>query len=939
MRLNQPAAQDAVLFSPKLVLFSQSKNRTSEQIPKGKLMINLIRFLLLLSLFAPTAKGQDSAATPLPSPTAPSDESPIAPASPPPVDPLALEPPVVDHLNLKPVDELKPARIVMEIPEPEITAEEVQKLLVSVYGEKDVAVRVKVIKEDNPLTLELYSPMDQTVRGLIQVRRMDSREQKKANRSSSDTAEEKEVADRVKVIKENNPFAPEVDSPRDRIVYLKNAGAESVQSIVDDIFGADVTTGVDSRTNVVILSGPAAKLHEALALVDKLDTADPAPAEMQETQKRASSYRAPSELKMGPAERRVGELLEERRLSLSSGTGNATIDDEQEKSLREAIAAAFDERQAQQLAEIEELSTRLQELSKKVQGRQAKPQQMIERRLSDLLEFQSLESDELPQPQTLESSFRGVRTEEALFSRNPVILFFGAGDDEDSLGQIALMHRLQHLGHPVELVDIRDNPKLAARFEIQQTPTVITVRDGAERARIVGPTTLQNLYSDIVKATHRVRMPLMNESLDPIEEKETLPLDYTAATFGGVLYFRADFSKPCLEMDKTVERLRVDGAYIETIEVDKHPKAAKQYDVEVVPSLVLIRQGKVFSSIEGFTSYENIRAQFDPKSHEFRPKEIIGHADSQRAPGAGILSDSQPVKLSALKIILVNKGASLTLEADARIKSVSGFDTKVVTVQAVEGNPRQLRIQGISANATTITIQQEDKEPQSYDVRVKHDTRDIEVVLKQTFPGEEITVDAITETTVLLKGSVSAELIRERAVSLAEQFYPSVLDHLEVRSATYEVGTVRSPNLMEQDPSTESLFQSVMRLSSRAAAIKADLNGETGELRNRPKDDPRAIEVREQLNVGLAQIRAEADEYQKFVTSALDLGKSPLENARSDLDRHRQLSEKGAVPISELRKSEAALVKAEAAFKQLTQIQEVLSSITASAADAQGRAY
>ena len=549
-------------------------------------MINLIRFLLLVSLVAPTAKGQDSAATPLFSPTAPSDELPNAPEPQPPVDPLtSLEPPIADD---------PPARNVMEIPEPKITAEE------------------------------------------------------------------KEVADRVKVIKENNPLTLELDSPRDRIVYLKNAGAESVQSIVDDIFGADVTTGVDSRTNVLILSGPASKLNEALALVDKLDTADPAPVGIQEIQKPASRYLAPRKLKMGPAERRVGELLEEHRLSRSRGTGKANIDDEQFKSLREAIAAAFDERQAQQLAEIEELSTRLQDLSKTVRGRQAKRQQMIERRLKDLLKSQSLESNELPQPQTLESSFRGVRTEEDLFSRNPVILFFGAGDDEDSIGQIALMHRLQGQGHPVDLIDIRDNPKLAARFEIQQTPTVIAVRDGAERARIVGPTTLQNLYSDIVKATHK-----------------------------------------------------------------------------------------------------------DPD----------------------------------------------------------------------------------------------------------------------------------------------------------------------------EAGTERSSNNMEQDTSTESLFQSVMRLSSRAAVIKADLNGETGELRNRPKDDPRAIEVREQLNVGLAQNQAQAAEYQKFVASAANLAKTRLENAQSALDRHRQLSEQGIVPVSELRKSEEALAEAEAAFKQLTQIQEVLSSINASAEDAQGRAF
>ena len=543
-------------------------------------MIRLPRFLLLLSLTAPTALGQDALPAPQPStfPAAPTPELPAAPEASASVDPLTSKPLFADDRA------------------------------------PDSGSNANAERLPDPLSPPPLSPMPV----------------------------------------ETKP-TKESDVREVKIVYLKNSEAKTVQSIVYDIFGADVTPGVDSRTNALILSGPVAKLNEALALVDTLDTADPAPAAIQDLQKPALSSVTSRERKMGPAERRVGELLEEHRLSRTRGTGKAKIDDEQEKSLREAIAAAFDERQAQQLAEIEELSTRLQKLSETVQGRQANRQQMIERRLNDLLKSESPEPNELLQPRTLESSFRGVRTEEDLFSRNPVILFFGAGDDEDSIGQIALMHRLQGQGHPVELIDIRDNPNLAARFEIQQIPTVIAVRDGAEAARTVGPTTHKALYSHIVKATHK-----------------------------------------------------------------------------------------------------------DP----------------------------------------------------------------------------------------------------------------------------------------------------------------------------YEEATERSSNNMEQDTSTESLFQSVMRLSSRAAAIKADLKGETGELRNLSPGHPRAIEVREQLNVGLAQIQTQAAEYQKFVASASNLGKSRLENARWDRDRHRQLFEKGAVPVSELRKSEAVLVGAEAAFKQLTQIQEVLSSIAAPAEDA-----
>jgi thiol-disulfide isomerase/thioredoxin len=883
-------------------------------------MINLIRLLLLVSLVAPTAKGQDSAATPLPSPTAPSDELPNAPEPQPPVDPLtSLEPPVADD---------PPAGIVMDIPEPKITAEE------------------------------------------------------------------KDVADRVKVIKENNPLAPEVDSPRDRIVYLKNAGAESVQSIVKDIFGADVTTGVDPRTNVLILSGPAAKLNEALALVDKLDGLEPAPLGIQEIQKRASSYLAPHELRMGPAERRVGELLEEHRLSGSRGTGRATIDDEQEKSLREAIAAAFDERQAQQLAEIEELSARLQELSKTVRSRQAKRQQMIERRLNDLLKSQSLESDELPQPQTLESSFRGVRTEEDLFSRNPVILFFGAGDDEDSIGQIALMHRLQGQGHPVELIDVRDNPNLAARFEIQQIPTVIAVRDGAETARTVGPTTLQNLYSDIVKAADEDPLPSEDKRLPKVEERPVTEDVVTSTRDYGpddkwVLYFRADWSAPCKEFDKTVSRLKEDGALIETIEIDTHPRLAEGFNVDVVPSLVFIREGKVHR-IEGLTSYEKIRAQFDPKSHEFRPSTVIASPDSAVKPGQSSVDGinvQSPLMASAVDPVrLTEVGTSLRRKATDVLKQMKEGLVSRKALHSARKNDVQSDVK------PDVRLRELEASLQGYSSQAQDIKTDVEIYLR-----------LISQKLDLINAQLSVFRTRLQTKQKANEKLPgafpaSELEEAEAEVAKYvaevellktvqEIFTTASstateaidltrpqrdvdsaplpdpfqgPNTISSETSgnpdskgsgsgnqsqvspdsgianesTESLFQSVMQLSSRAAAIKADLKGETGELRTLSPGHPRAIEVREQLNVGLAQIQAQAAEYQKFVASVANLAKTRLENARSDLDRRRQLSEQGIVPVSELRKSEDGMAEAEAAFKQLTQIQEVLGSIAAPAADA-----
>ena len=92
--------------------------------------------------------------------------------------------------------------------------------------------------------------------------------------------------------------------------------------------------------------------------------------------------------------------------------------------------------------------------------------------------------------------------------------------------------------------------------------------------------------------------------------------------------------------------------------------------------------------------------------------------------------------------------------------------------------------------------------------------------------------------------------------------------------------------------------------------------------------------MREQLNVGLAQIRAQAAQYQKFVASVLKSATVKLENAKSDLDRVQKLNENGAASPSSIQKAEGALADAETAFQQLTQIQELLSSITAPAEDA-----
>jgi hypothetical protein len=448
------------------------------------------------------------------------------------------------------------------------------------------------------------------------------------------------------------------------------------------------------------------------------------------------------------------------------------------------------------------------------------------------------------------------------------------------------MHRLQGLGHPVELIDIRDNPNLAARFEIQQIPTVIAVRDGAERARIVGPTTLQNLYSHIVKATHRIRMPLMSDEFRP--------------------------SVVIASPDSTVKpgQSSVDGINVQS------PLTASAVDPVRLTEIGMSLRHKATDVLkqmkEGLVSRKALQSASENDAHsdvkpDVRLREIEARLQGYSSQARDIRADAEIyLRLISQKLDLINVQLSVCR---------TRLQTKQKANEKLPGAFPASELGEAEAEVAKYVA---------------------EVELVKTV--QEIFTTASSTATEAI--DLARPQRDDDSAALPDPFQgPNTISY-EASENPKSKG--RGPGNQSQlaidsgiaNESTESLFQSVMRLSSRAAAIKADLNGETGELRTLSPDHPRAIEVREQLNVGLAQIEAQAVEYQKFVASAANLAKTRLDNARSALDRHRQLSEQGIVPVSELRKSEEDLAGAEAAFKQLTQIQEVLSSIAAPAADA-----
>ena len=96
-------------------------------------------------------------------------------------------------------------------------------------------------------------------------------------------------------------------------------------------------------------------------------------------------------------------------------------------------------------------------------------------------------------------------------------------------------------------------------------------------------------------------LSLKSEELRKIVESSDLPL---------VVYFYASWCGPCRKMAPEFEALslELEGLYeFIKVSVDDSEAAAVEYKVSAVPTLVLIRHGKVLSTTSGFKNREQIR--------------------------------------------------------------------------------------------------------------------------------------------------------------------------------------------------------------------------------------------------------------------------------------------------------------------------------------------
>ena len=111
-----------------------------------------------------------------------------------------------------------------------------------------------------------------------------------------------------------------------------------------------------------------------------------------------------------------------------------------------------------------------------------------------------------------------------------------------------------------------------------------------------------------------------------------------------LVFFWSERSGPARRMESLLahlERKERDRLRVRRVDVDASPELAERFDVHVVPTLVLVKDKRAVSRLDGRTSAPKIEAMLEPHL----PELAAGLAGLALIPGAGYL---EAVALPAL---------------------------------------------------------------------------------------------------------------------------------------------------------------------------------------------------------------------------------------------------------------------------------------------------
>jgi pilus assembly protein CpaC len=127
---------------------------------------------------------------------------------------------------------------------------------------------------------------------------------------------------------------------------------------------------------------------------------------------------------------------------------------------------------------------------------------------------------------------------------------------------------------------------------------------------------------------------------------------------------------------------------------------------------------------------------------------------------------------------LVEKFAKI-LETKGRISTVYGFDPEVIHVTKVDMHPNEIRIHALAPGVTSLVLVDEKNASFTIEIFVIGDVRHLQAYLKNLFPSDAVTAVAVRDS-VVLRGYVTRPENIPRIMDIAKEFYPNVINQMEV---------------------------------------------------------------------------------------------------------------------------------------------------------------